>query len=373
MTDLSGQLKSELQRLEKKYRLKWDKIAVGVSGGADSLALVLLLDEVFKNSGCRLSAITVNHHLRPEADAEAAYVARLLAGYGIEHHILDWHHEEIVSGVEEKARTARYALIREWCRKQGIVNLMTAHHRKDQAETFMIRLQRGSGADGLASIAPVSQRDGMNLIRPLLNFAPEALREYLTNRKISWMEDGSNDCDDFLRVKIRKMLPRLEQEIGLSEARIAGTAKALNDVKEYFDGLCRDFIAENMKKWENVAYSVRPDKLNSLHLEVRKRVWAILLKEIGGSGYAPSYDELVRLCRVAADSQFKGCTLGGCEITIYQKRIWIIPEMKGIQNVSHSQWADYVSSHPGYAYANVPYKLKKILFTRNQYKNSVVF
>lgn len=110
--------------------------AVGVSGGADSLALVFLLQEWAKEKQADFTALTVQHGLRPEAEAEAQYVARLMKAHGIKHHILYWKGEKPVSGVESAARTARYELMYDWCRQNGVGALLIAHHKRDQAETF---------------------------------------------------------------------------------------------------------------------------------------------------------------------------------------------------------------------------------------------
>ena len=138
-----------------------DVVAVGVSGGADSLALLLLMDELLRPLGRRVAALTVDHGLRKESRAEAEYVAGVAAARGIEHHILTWQGDKPRSGVEEAARTARYALLCSWCHEHGVETLCMAHHQQDQAETFLIRLQRGSGLTGLCGMAAVSRLNGL--------------------------------------------------------------------------------------------------------------------------------------------------------------------------------------------------------------------
>lgn len=106
-----------------------DVVAVGVSGGADSLALLLLMDELLRPLGRRVAALTVDHGLRKESRAEAEYVAGVAAARGIEHHILTWQGDKPRSGVEEAARTARYALLCSWCHEHGVETLCMAHHQ----------------------------------------------------------------------------------------------------------------------------------------------------------------------------------------------------------------------------------------------------
>ena len=158
----------------KKHKIDDETIAVGVSGGADSLALALML----KDNGKKVVALTVNHCLRQEAEAEAEYVAELMKKHNIEHHILVWTDgSKVKKGVEERARDARYNLMISFCKDNNIKVLATAHHLRDQAETFLLRLQRGSGLFGLSSMLPVSERDKIVLIRPLLDRSPEDLKK----------------------------------------------------------------------------------------------------------------------------------------------------------------------------------------------------
>ena len=181
-----------------KYPISEKTIAVGVSGGADSLALVLRLHEFQK----KVVALTVDHGLRPDSYQEAEYVASIMAKFGIEHHILIWQGEKPQTGIEEAAREARYQLMIEFCRQNDIKYLAIGHHLRDQAETFLLRLARGSGVFGLSSILPLSQRDDITIIRPQLSDSPEDLRQYLINKNIKWIEDPMNDSDEFTRVKI---------------------------------------------------------------------------------------------------------------------------------------------------------------------------
>src|SRR5262245_21437394 len=146
------------------------RLAVAVSGGSDSLALTLLLHDWARRQRGVLTALTVDHGLRPEAAAEARQVARWLRARGIRHRVLTWRPagEARRGGLQAAARAARYRLLGAWCRANGVLHLALAHHREDQAETLLLRLARGSGLDGLAAMAAVSEREGVRLIRPLL-------------------------------------------------------------------------------------------------------------------------------------------------------------------------------------------------------------
>ena len=343
--------------------------AVGVSGGADSLALVFLLQEWAEKNQIDFTALTVQHGLRPEAEAEAQYVAQLMKTHGIKSHILYWQGEKPISGIENAARMARYALMYDWCRQNGVGALLIAHHKRDQAETFLMRLQRGSGVDGLSAMAPLSKWKDLYVVRPLLQVNPEDLRAYLEERKISWVEDASNDCDDFLRVKIRKILPVLEANIGLSRERLCNTALEMARVRDYLEQQVAEFVASEAVFVKNYGASLKTEALEKLHEEIGLRVLSTLLKRIGGKIYPPCLEETERLWEAVRKPDFKGRTLGGCEIFLFRKKIWFVRELKNSGKPSKKEWGDFVAVHPEYAKAELPYKLRRVLVAGDNLKS----
>lgn len=337
-----------------KYHLKGKTVAAAVSGGADSLALALRL----KEAGCKVVALTVDHGLRQESGAEAAYVGELMKNNDIEHHILVWNASKPQNGIEEAARQARYRLMLEFCRQRGIKFLATGHHRRDQAETFLLRLQRGSGVFGLSAMLPISYRDGVALIRPQLNEAPEDLRDYLRRRHIRWVEDPMNQDDDFARVKIRRFLPQLT-EIGLDEKRLADTAAILCRTRLFIQELADKFVATSVRFWADAAASLSYRKLTDLHEEVARPVLGQLINRIGGGDYPPEADEVRRILTEGDD--FRGCTLGGCELFIATKRLWIVPQDKKNRLMSKAEWESFAAVHPEYRNTGLPYKVRRAL------------
>lgn len=350
---------AKMRELATGYNADFRLTAAAVSGGADSLALAFLLKDFQKQNGGRAAVLTVNHHLRPEADAEAAMVAALMKKWGIEHHVLNWFPEEGNGGIEEKAREARYRLMEDWCVKNGFYYLLTAHHQQDQAETFLMRLQRGSGVDGLSAMAEMTPRGKICVVRPLLEAEPAALRRLLRENGIAWAEDASNGCDDFLRVRIRKFLPELEKKTGISIRRLAETARALRMTREYLEAETDAFVRVRVRRFEGPAFSISPSAFARLHPEIGRRVLARLIREAGGRGYPPEYRELRRLAERLQNPLFAGCTLGGCEILPFMKRWWVIPEA-GAKRVSGGRKADLPALSGGRT-AVLPHKLKRLL------------
>ncbi|MGB0935221.1 MAG: tRNA lysidine(34) synthetase TilS, partial [Alphaproteobacteria bacterium] len=206
-------------------------IAVAVSGGADSIALLHKLKDQHNGS---LTALTVDHGLRPESRQEAETVAGWMTQLGIPHHILTWTDEKPKSGIQEQAREARYTLMTDWCKAHDIDILALAHHADDQAETFIHRLCRGSGLDGLAAMAPSSYIKGIKIIRPLLSTPKEELISCLRQKGVSWIEDPSNQKEDYTRVRIRKILRELKPE-GLTTDRILKLTERLRSNRDVMD------------------------------------------------------------------------------------------------------------------------------------------
>ncbi len=337
-----------------------DRVAVGVSGGADSLALVFLLDEILRPQGRRVIALTVDHGLREESSAEADYVSQLMAKYGIEHHILVWQGKKPSTGIEEAAREARYALLCGWCQAHEVETLCVAHHQQDQAETFLIRLQRGSGLTGLCGMSELSRRDGLKIVRPLLDVFSDDLRAYLSQRHIDWVEDPTNQSEDFLRCRMRKFLPIMEEMTGISAQRIVDTMRILARSNEYIVQQRDAFIQNNVVWWDEVAVSLPISVLTAVHDELIHQVLRILIKQVGGNPYTPRSEDIERLAlRLKGD--FHGATLGHCDVFISRRKLWIIPELRLKKQLSKTLWKKFTECFPAYQNVDLPYKLRAVL------------
>ncbi len=208
-------------------RLRDDEaIAVAVSGGPDSLALLLLAHAAF---GARVHVLTVDHGLRPEAAAEAALAARHAASLGLRHATLCWHGPYPVANLQAAARHARYALLAEHCAAHRIGWLATAHHRDDQAETLLLRLARGSGSGGLAGIrARRRLAAGVELLRPLLGATKAELVATVAAAGWTAADDPSNQAARFDRTRARQALAATPW---LDPARLAASAAHLADAE----------------------------------------------------------------------------------------------------------------------------------------------
>lgn len=289
-------------------------LAVAVSGGADSLALALLADGWARRKGGRVTALTVDHGLRPEAASEARQVARWLRAEGIAHRTLRWAPPRGArANIQAKAREARYSLLTGWCRDHSVADLLVAHHQEDQAETFLLRLARGSGLDGLAAMAPVALRDGVRLLRPLLAAPKDSLVAYLQRRKQAWIEDPSNRNAAYARVRLRELLPLLAAE-GLTPERLAETAARLGQARAALSEACTDLLARASEPHDAGYVLLDAKAFAAAPREVALRALARLLVAFGGEDYTPRYERLCRLADELFAGLTSGRTLAGCRI-----------------------------------------------------------
>lgn len=198
------------------------RLLLAISGGPDSLALLLLAHEAMPG---RIAAATVDHGLRPEAAAEAAYVAEVCSRFAVPHSILA-PAQPITGNLQSSARAARYALLEAAADAHGCTQIATAHHGDDQLETLLMRLARGSGVAGMAGIRARNGR----IVRPLLGFAKAELEAICAAAGIEPVRDPSNDDWDFDRVRMRQWLAQLRHPF--DPGRIQRTAGAMAQANE---------------------------------------------------------------------------------------------------------------------------------------------
>ncbi|MEI6557654.1 MAG: tRNA lysidine(34) synthetase TilS [Rhodospirillaceae bacterium] len=303
------------------------RLAVAVSGGADSLALCLLCHDWTRARGGRVLALTVDHRLRPESTAEAATVAALLRGRGIEHEVLTWEDTAPASGLEDAARDARYRLLIGRAAGAGLFHLLLAHHREDQAETVLLRLARGSGADGLAGMARVREVPELRLLRPLLSVPRAALRATCAAAGIAWLEDPSNRSLAFARARLRGSAETLAAE-GLSAGRLAGTARRLGIVRAALDAATAALLARAVTLHAAGFLSLDPTLLRDAPEEIGRRALMRCLATAGGGGHPPRQERLDRLWTALVAGLTAGRTLAGCRILPGAGRLLVMREAR---------------------------------------------
>lgn len=273
---------------------------IAVSGGPDSLALLLLAEAAFPG---QVEAATVDHRLRPESAAEAAFVGEICAARAIPHATLTG--PPIEGNVQAGARALRYRLLGQWTRERGLAFILTAHHQDDQAETLLMRLQRGAGLAGLAGIRPHAEIEGLRILRPLLGWPRAALAEIVAAAGLTPVEDPSNSDDHYDRARLRKQLA----EAGwLDAAALARSAAALAEAETALDWTAEQLIAERTDSTQDGLTFDAAD----LPAELRRRALLRLLALLVPAD-PPRGDSVQRL--LAALDAGETATLAGVKCT----------------------------------------------------------
>lgn len=304
-------------------------LAVAVSGGPDSMALALLADRWARARGGAVTALTVDHGLRPGSRAEAQQVGAWLAARGIAHRTLRWVGDKPPkdAAVQEAARRARYRLLADWCRTHKVLHLLLAHHAGDQAETVLLRLARHSGPDGLAGMSSVVHTRWGRLVRPLLGLDGASLRATLAEAGQSWVEDPSNRDTAHLRVRMRGLAPTLAG-LGVANADLVRLAHALGHARSRIEAATAALLARTVTIHPAGFARLDPAPLLAAPHEIGRRALAGLVRCLGGAAYPPRGAALDRLY-ARLDGPMKAATLGGCILVCKRDHVLVRRESAG--------------------------------------------
>jgi tRNA(Ile)-lysidine synthase len=309
----------------------FSRVALAVSGGPDSVALMQLAARWRAGlaKGPKLSVLTVDHRLRPGSHREAEQVAGLASALGLAHAILTWEEQEpFTAGLQERAREARYDLMAAYCHAHDIPALVTAHHLDDQAETFLMRLKRGSGLDGLAAIPERGDWAGIVVLRPLLDVSKARLVATLEAANIDFISDPSNLDPRFERVRLRESAAALTA-LGLTPEAIALSARRLRRAREAVESAAREFLNRHSEMSEAGYAVLNRDALAAAPQEIALRALAQLIAAIGGTEVPPRLVKLEALLAAIEVQPDKSHTLGRCRIAPIKGRLGIFREVRG--------------------------------------------
>jgi tRNA(Ile)-lysidine synthase len=309
---------------------RYPKLALAVSGGPDSLALMHLAAEwrAAREVGPDLHVLTVDHGLREGSRDEAMMVDRQAAALRLPHAILTWERrEEGRTALQAHARAARYGLMAGFCHAHDIPALATAHTLDDQAETFLMRLKRGSGLDGLAAIPQTGLWSGIAVERPLLDVAKARLIATLEARGIGFVSDPSNADSRFERARVRGSAGALAA-LGLTPEALALSARRLRRAREALDQGAESFLARSGEVNEAGYATVDLNALLAAPEEIALRALARLIATVGGGEEPVRLARLEALLASLAVNPGKAHTLGRCRIGPQKGRLGIFREMR---------------------------------------------
>lgn len=320
---------------EKHYEnLSNRAVCAAVSGGADSLSLLILLKKWSESRKWKLYCCTVDHELRKESLDEALFVKNICEKLQIEHVILHWKHAPIndEGKLENLAREARYNLIQKFCEEKNIPFVATGHNWNDQIETYELRKNAGSSKIGLAGMSQIKTLSkDLKIIRPLLHFSKKFLEDFLKNQNIKWKTDPMNFQDTFQRVIARKKINKysLEKIKEISE-KIYNYGRKRYEIElnavSFLKSNCEisDFGFAEIDKKEFL-------KLNTkTQIEVFKR----LIWNIGMKKYPCSINEK----KMSEILNSKINTMGRCFIKIKKEKIFIFREKRNIPKENSTLW-----------------------------------
>ena len=317
-------IKSLLKLFEKELIIR-ENFAVAVSGGPDSLALAFLAKIYSVKYKLNVKFFTVDHRLRKESTEEAKKVKKLLKILNINAEILSWVGKKPKKNIQSIARKKRYDLLFSRCKKYKINNLLIAHHLDDLYENFFIRIIRGSGLKGLASLGKINQLNNIKIIRPLLNFDKSDLifiSEHIFNY---FIEDPSNKDSKYTRIRIRSFIKKLQNE-GFDKKKLFLT---INNLRNSNQSLI--FYVEKNKKLNSFFNPKKNEIILNENFfknpyEVIFRSMTDLIKIIGGKYNSVRGKKIDYILSKIENNVFIKETLGGCVIKKLSQTVIISKE-----------------------------------------------
>lgn len=282
------------------------RVGVAVSGGGDSMALLVGLHA----AGFDLAAVTVDHGLRAGSAAEAAEVGRFCAGIGVPHSVLSWQGTAAAGNLMDAARRARLRLIGAWAQGQGIADVALGHTADDEAETFLMRLGREAGLEGLAGMRRRFVAEGVTWHRPLLGVTRADLRAALRARGLGWIDDPSNDNPRFGRVRARQALATLAP-LGITPATLGAVVRNLAAADAVLTETLCGFVAAQVTTPAGDVVIGRAG-FADLPPELQRRLLNAALRWISGCEYPPRAAKVADLLAGLAAQPDR--TLHGCRI-----------------------------------------------------------
>lgn len=301
-------------------------LAIAISGGVDSMALVKLASDWVQARGGQLTALHVDHDLREESAQEAYQVKAWMEKMRVPCHILSWRHGPIVSGIQQKAREARYELLLEKCRTEKILHLLVGHHEADALETLKIRKEAQSGEWGLAAMNACQEFEFSRILRPLLQFTKEELEEVLGDHP--YVKDPSNQNLKFRRVQLR-------QEEELFKDSLIETLEAYQVQRQEQERFLVSALSVYVSLFREGYALVDPRFGKDLPPALSLKLLGHILRCVGGLAYLPRQERLQLLFdKLQAKTP---ATCGGCHLKFLKDQILVIREARSAPVVISNQ------------------------------------
>ncbi|MGL4427227.1 MAG: tRNA lysidine(34) synthetase TilS [Alphaproteobacteria bacterium] len=312
------------------FLLDEQRVAVAVSGGSDSLALLVLLKAWAEAKAKSLVALIVDHRLRLQSSQEALQVLEWVEQLGIQGKILIWEGRKPLGGIQAKAREKRYELLATYCWKHGIRSLFLAHHQDDQLETFLLRQEKQSQPYGLACMSAVSQRLGIRLVRPLLSFPKGRLLATLKKEGIPWVEDPSNQEMRFSRVRMRHHLATFSAE---QKQELLSEIQAFAINRHALENQVAACVQQGLQVFPQGYASLQLDVFKNFSPEVQSLVLKKILQACGGQKHFFKQQQMdLWIDKILGGGLKQVRTLGGCCLVEREGLMWFYRELALVQS-----------------------------------------
>jgi tRNA(Ile)-lysidine synthase len=316
------------------------EMAIAVSGGVDSIALLHLVSFWALGANVKLSIFIVNHNLRSEASEEVQYVKSIAEKLGCNFFELSWHCGDNKIALQERARQGRYDLMSSKCHELAIDTLLTAHHLDDMLETYLMRENKKSGVFGLSS-APSFFHNNIRVLRPLFNCSKNELIEFLQNQDIQWREDVTNKSDLYERNRFRKQITLLT---GAQKDALKNKVQITNEHALQLNKQLLIIMAESLQINNYGFASIDSTKLRKACLDIQIQILNYVVTVIAGKNIVPRFRSLEKLLDKFLSNETINCSLHGCVVKETKGTLWIFREKSAIEKslvkLSLSQYWD---------------------------------
>ena len=326
---LKEKLKNNKIRLTyKKFKKNCninENFIVAVSGGPDSMSLAFFAKIYSIEKKIKSKFYIIDHRLRKESNKEAKIVQKLLKKFLISSEIMVWKGKKPLKNIQSLARNKRYELLNAKCKELKIKNLLVGHHQDDLIENYFIRLLRGSGLKGLVSLETYAKLDNINLIRPLLNVEKKDLcyiSKFVFN---SYVDDPSNNNENYQRIRVRNLIKRLEGE-GLNKKKLIKTINNLKSSSNSIKHYVRNNFTNNSFHFLEKNKLILSENFFQQSYEVVFRSLSDAIKIIGKRYYSARGKKLQKIIKCIKNNGSLKMTLGGCIIEKAHQTVIITKE-----------------------------------------------
>lgn len=337
---------------------KVSRLAVAVSGGADSIALLNLIAEWSEEKDISITVFTVDHNLRPESKLEVSYIKKLVGQFKFNFVPLFWNPGDKITAIQDRARKARYDLMSKTCKKLRISLLLTAHHFDDMIETYLIKKSKKASSLSLLPNITYFCND-VWIVRPLFDIEKKELTEYLLKNNIIWLEDQSNQWDKYERNRIRKKLLVLTQT---EKTNLLSEYNSCIEKAKFLNRILIRSLAEVVSIYNYGFAKINLLKFNQLEEEIKIHIINYVLTIISGKTIIPRYRNVINIVSLVTRRKFTTSTLNYCKLIIKNKEIIIYKEKAFVENSCCDELGpgytsqvcpiaqDYLSQLPCYVY-----------------------